>query len=153
MNTPVRNTTAPWLLFGLWALTGMALVITVLGILSIGIFVAPFAMALLVLSIILTVRTPGSGPAVAGLGLALAIGFVWFGVSLGSGSPSSGSCSSSPSGVETCTSGGQPYDPNAVDWSAAAPWFGAAVVVAVSTVAAYWFAASRTRSSAGMLGR
>lgn len=153
MTTTARPTSSPWLLFGLWALTGMALVVTVLGILTIGIFVAPFAMALLVLSVILTVRTPDTWPAVAGLGLALAIGFVWLGVSLGTGSPSSGSCSSSPSGVETCTSGGQPYDPNAIDWSAAAPWFGAAVVVAMSTVAGYWFVASRTRSSAAKLGR
>ncbi len=132
-----RPAPAPWLLFALWALTGLALVVTVLGILSIGIFVAPFAIALLVWAIVLTTRRPDNWPAVAGLGLALAVGFVWFGVFMGTGSPSSGSCSSSPSGVETCTSGGQPYDPGAFRTREAAPWLAAGGSIALLTFVTY----------------
>lgn len=122
------------MLFALWTLTGLACVVTVLGMFSIGIFVAPVTIALVVLSVVLTSRHPGSWPAVAGLGLALAVGLVWFGVFVGSGSPTSGSCSSSPSGVETCTSGGQPYDPNAFRSDVAIPWFAAGGSVVLLTL-------------------
>ncbi|WP_147061633.1 hypothetical protein [Knoellia locipacati] len=121
----------------LWTVTGLLWVVTVAGLLTIGIFVAPLAAALLVLAIVLTVRRPGSWPAVAGLGLALAAGLVVLGLFLGSASPSQGSCSATPDGVETCTSGGLAYDPDAFAWRTGAPWFAAAAVVAVLTVVGY----------------
>lgn len=132
-----RPAPSPRLLFGLWTLAGMASVVTVLGILSIGIFVAPVAIALVVLAVVLTSRQPGSWPTVAGLGVAIAVGFVWFGLSLGSGSPAEGSCSSSASGEMTCTSGGQPYDPDAFRSEVAIPWFAAGGSVALLTFVSY----------------
>jgi len=124
-------------LLALWTVAGLLWVVTVAGLLSIGLFVAPLAGALLVLAIVLTVRRPGSWPAVAGLGFALAAGLVGLGLFLGSAGPSQGSCSATPDGVETCTSGGLAYDPDAFVWSTGAPWFATAAVVAVLTVVAY----------------
>ena len=121
----------------LWAVTGLLGVVTVAGMLTIGLFVAPFAAALLVLAIVLTVRRPGSWPAVAGLGLAMAACFVGLGLFLGSAGPSQGSCAATPDGVETCTSGGLAYDPDAFRWSTAVPWFAAAALVTALTLVAY----------------
>ena len=121
----------------LWTVTGLLGLVTVGGLLTIGLFVAPLAAALLVLAIVLTVRRPGSWPAVAGLGFALAAGLVALGIVLGSTSPSQGSCSATPDGVETCTSGGRSHDPDVFGWSAGTPWFAAAAVVAALTVVAY----------------
>lgn len=121
----------------LWTVAGLLWLVTVAGLLTIGIFVAPLAAIVLVLAVVLTVRRPGSWPAVAGLGLALAVGLVGLGLFLGSASPSQGSCSATPDGVETCTSGGLAHDPDAFVWSTGAPWFVAATVVAALTVAGY----------------
>lgn len=140
-------------LVGLWTLTGLVWVLSVMGMFSIGIFVLPVAIALLVTSTILTARRPHNWPSVAGLGLALAVGMTWLGWVLATSGPSEISCSGGSNAPLTCTSNGLPIDPNAVEWGVVAPWFGAAIVVAVSTVAAFYLAAMRTRSSAAMPGR
>ena len=141
------------LLIGLWALTGTAWVVTFLGMFSIGIFVLPIAIELLVTAIVLTSRRPGGWPSMAGLGVALAAGLVWLGWIIASPGPSQLSCSGSSDGPTQCTSNGLPVDPNAVDWTAAAPLVVAAAVVTVLSVVAYSLAAASTRSSAAIPGR
>jgi hypothetical protein len=128
-----RPASAPTGLFALWTLTGLAGVLTVMGMFSIGIFVLPFAIALLVLSVVLTSRAPQSWPAVAGLGLALAVGLIWLGWVLATSGPSELSCSASSDGPTTCTSNGVPIDPTAIEWVRAVPWFAAAFAVALLT--------------------
>ncbi|MDT0213738.1 hypothetical protein Q9R29_07540 [Rothia sp. ARF10] len=124
-------------LLALWAAGGVAAVVSVAGLLSIGLFVAPLAALLLVTAVVLTARRPGSWPAVAGLGFALSAALGALGATLGSAAPSSGSCSATSDGVVTCTSGGAALDPDAFAWARAAPCFVAAVVVAVLTAAGY----------------
>ncbi len=135
---PVSRKSAVALL-ALWTLAGCACVIAFLGMFTIGVFVAPFAMALMVVAILLTVRRPGRWPAAAGLGFALALGLVWLGVVLGHTGPqsASGSCSATTDGVQTCESGGRTWVPGAFDEAAALPWFVAAGIVAMLTVVAY----------------
>ena len=147
VSTRRHTTPAPAALLALWTLTGLAGVVTVLGMLSIGIVVAPMAVALLVLSVVLTARRPGSWPSVAGLGFALAFGLAWFGVFLGRADPSEGSCSATADGVVTCLSDGRVVVPGSFESAAAAPWFVAAVILALLTLAAYVVASSRVRAS------
>lgn len=134
MTVTARPTSSPWLLFGLWALTGSAFVLSFLGMFSIGIFVLPFAVALLVWAIVLTVRRPESWPSIAGLGLALALGLVWFGTILGGSARFDQlSCSGGSDVPMTCTSYGQVVDPDAFEWANATPWFAAAFAVGLLT--------------------
>ncbi|MFC7486866.1 hypothetical protein ACOCJ7_11555 [Knoellia sp. CPCC 206453] len=137
MTVLARPTFAPMGLFALWTLTGLAGVLTVMGMFSIGIYVLPVAIALLVLSVVLTTRAPDSWPAVAGLGLALAVGLIWLGWVLATSGPSELSCSGSSDGPTTCTSNGVPIDPNAIEWVKATPWFAAAFAVALLTFVSY----------------
>lgn len=139
-------------LLALWTLTGLAGVLTFMGMFSIGIFVLPVAIALLVLSVVLTSRRPGAWPAATGLGFALAVGLVWLGVVLATSGPSQMTCWGSSDGPSQCTSNGVPINPDAMAWATAAPWFVGALVVAVATGAIYVLAA-RTRSSADGVGR
>ena len=134
-------------LLALWALTGSAGVVSVLGMFSIGMFVAPLALALLAVAVVLTARRPGSWPSMAGLGLALAAGLAWLGVVLARADPSTGSCSATPDGVVTCVSEGRPVAPDAFVTAAAVPWFAAAGVVAALTFAGYTAARTRARAS------
>jgi hypothetical protein len=121
----------------LWTLTGLAWLVTFLGMFSIGIFVLPVAVGLLVLSIVLTTRRPGEWPAIAGLGLALSVGVAWLGWTLAAAGPSELSCSGSSNGPAVCTSGGRVVDPDAVDWGVATPWFAAAFAVALVTLVSH----------------
>ena len=132
-------------LVGLWALTGAAWVLTFMGMFTIGIFVAPVAVALLVLSILLTVRRPDGWPAVAGLGISLTGGIVWLGTVLATAGPSQLSCAGSSGGPTVCTSQGRVVDPDAFQWGVAAPWFLAAVLVAVATGATFVLAQRQVR--------
>lgn len=142
------------LLLLLWTLTGLAWVLTFMGMFSIGIFVLPVAIGLLVLSIIRTVQRPSRWPAIAGLGLAFSVGVAWLGWTLASAGPSEMSCSGSSNGPTVCTSGGRVIDPDAVDWSIAIPWLVVASVIALVSVAGYFvLAAVSTRLSAATLGR
>ncbi|MFC7491788.1 MULTISPECIES: hypothetical protein [unclassified Knoellia] len=133
MTVIVRPAPAPWALFALWALTGLVGVLTLLGMFSIGIFVLPVAVALLVVSIVRTAHAPDGWPAIAGLGLALAVGIAWLGWVLATSGPSAMSCSGGADLPTTCTSGGRVIDPDAVEWATAAPWFAAASVVVLLT--------------------
>ena len=134
-------------MFGLWALTGLAGVVSVLGILTIGVFVAPVALGLLAMSLVLTLRRPDRWPSVAGVGVALALGIGWLGVVVGRADPSTGSCSATPEGAVTCVSGGRVVVPGGFATAVAAPWFAAAAVVLVVTVAAYLVASTRVRAA------
>ena len=136
-------------LLALWFLAGAAAVFSLLALLSIGIFVAPFAVGLLALALVLTTRRPHEWPAVAGLGFAAAAGLVWLGLTLGTGSPADLSCSSGPEG-EVCRSGGRLVDPDAFRWTDAGPWVVAGAAVAVLTCAAYVVANRLSRSHQGL---
>lgn len=131
----------------LWALTGTACVVSVLGILTIGVFVAPVALALLALSVVLTMRRPDRWPSVAGVGVALAFAIGWIGLVLSRADPSTGSCSATPDGAVTCVSEGRVLVPGGFATAVAAPWFAAAAVVLVATVAAYLAASTRVRDA------
>lgn len=137
----------------LWTVTGLAFVLSVMGMFSVGILVLPVAVALLVLSVVVTARRPGSWPSVAGVGLALAAGLAWLGWVLATSGPSQLSCSGSSDGPTTCTSRGRVVDPDAVEWANAVPWFAAATVAAVVTGVLYVLAMARTRSRAPVVGR
>lgn len=142
------------LLLGLWTLTGLAWVLTFMGMFSIGIFVLPVAVGLLVLSIVRTLQRPGWWPAMAGLGVALSVGVAWLGWTLASAGPSQLSCSGSSDGPTVCTSGGKVIDPDAVDWAVATPSFVMAGVIALVSVVGYALLAARsTRASAAIVGR
>lgn len=143
-------------LVGLWVLTGLAWVLTVMGMFSIGIVVAPFAVALLVLAVLRTSRRPGGWWSLAGLGFALAIGLGWLGWVLATSGPAEMACSGSSNGPTTCTSDGAVVDPNVIEWATATPWFVAAAVLGVASLAALAHlpaAAASTRSSAAGVGR
>ena len=58
--------------FGLWALAGALCALTILGILSIGIFVAPFAVVATVAAVWHTTRTGDALGAPAGIALLVA---------------------------------------------------------------------------------
>lgn len=137
-------------MFGLWVLAGLACVVSVVGMFSIGILVAPLALGLVAVAVVVTVRRPGSWPAVAGLGLALAAGIAWLGVVLARSGPATGSCSATADGVVTCLSEGRPVAPDAFATAMALPWFVAAALVAALTLAGY--AAARTRVRAAGVG-
>lgn len=137
-------------MLALWVLTGSAWVVSVLGMLSIGILVAPPALALLALSVVLTVRRPGTWPSVAGVGVALTLGLGWMGLVLGRADPATGSCSATADGVVTCVGDGPAAAPGGFAGVVAAPWFVAAALVMALTVAAY--AAARTRVRAAGVG-
>ena len=126
-------------LFGLWTLVGVLGSVSILGMLTIGAFVLPFAMLSGALALWLTMRGRDRWPSIAGLGLALGLAITWLGVVQGGSAPSSasGSCTSTPDGGMTCESGGVPYDPNAFDLGTAAPWFTAGLVVAVAALVAF----------------
>ncbi|EAP97737.1 hypothetical protein JNB_19743 [Janibacter sp. HTCC2649] len=132
-----RPTSAPTGLFVLWMLTGLAGVLALMGMLTIGIFVLPIAIALLVLSIILTERRPNGWPAVAGLGLSLAAGLIWLGWVLATAGPNDISCSGGSDVPTTCTSNGVPIDENAIAWAKAIPWFAAAAAVVLLSCLGY----------------
>lgn len=141
-------------LFGLWVLTGLAFVLTFMGMFSIGIFILPVAVGLLVVSIVLTTRRPAGWPALAGLGVSFAAGVAWLGWTVaGSARFDEVSCSGGSNQPTVCTSHGRVIDPDSVDWVAAAPWLGAAALIAVVSVVFYAVATSMTRSNAAMLGR
>ena len=145
-------------LFALWVLTGLTGALSFLGMLTIGIFVAPFALALFVTATILTARRADRWPALAGLGIAAAIALAWLGNVLGHSLPSSGSgtCTAVPGGAppgtpSTCVSfdeNSRPFGPQAFQWGAAWPWFLAAAVLAVLTVAGCLLARRRVGAGA-----
>lgn len=134
---------APLAVLGLWALAGLAGAVTVLGLLSFGILVAPLALGLLALAIVLTVRRPHLWPCVVGLAAGPVAVLAWLGVVLGRSDPSSGSCSATADGVVTCTSDGRTIVPGGFEAALALPWFvAAAVVLAVAVVG--WVVGTRS---------
>ncbi|KGN31954.1 hypothetical protein N802_19100 [Knoellia sinensis KCTC 19936] len=137
----------------LWFVTGLACVLTVIGMFSIGIFVAPVALGLLALSVVLTSQSPGAWPAIAGLGLAAAVGLAWLGWIFATSGPAEMSCFGDSTGAEICTSNGRLVDPGAIEWGVAVWWFVASVATGVAAMVAYAVAASRTRSSVARLGK
>lgn len=126
-------------LFGLWTLVGVLGSVSILGMLTIGAFVLPFALLIGALALWLTMRGRDRWPSIAGLGLALGLAITWLGVVQGGSAPSSasGSCTSTPDGGMTCESGGVPYDPNAFAWGSAWPWFTVGLIVAAASLAAF----------------
>lgn len=124
-------------LFGLWALTGAVGLVSVFGILSIGAYVLPFAIAACCLAVWLTVPHPDRWPSVTGVGVALGAAVAWVGSVIGTASPDQVSCSGSSNGPTTCTSHGLPYDPQAFAWSTAAFWLVLGLAIAGASVAAF----------------
>ncbi len=124
-------------LFGLWALTGALALVSVFGILSIGAYVLPFAIAACCVAVWLTVPHPDRWPSVTGVGMALGAAVAWVGWVIGTASPDQVTCSGSSDGPTTCSSHGLPYDPGAFAWSSAALWLALGLVIAVASVAAF----------------
>ena len=139
---------APPALLGLWALTGLAGAVTVLGLLSIGLLVAPLALGLLVVATVLTARHPALWPCVVGVATGPAAALVWLGVVLGGSDPASGSCSATADGVVTCTSDGRAIVPGGFEAALALPWFVAAAVVLAVAVGGWVAGTRRSRLSA-----
>lgn len=125
-------------LFALWLLAGLTTALSFFGMLSIGIFVLPFAAALVILAVWMTTRGPGRWPSVAGMGAAFGLALVWFGVVLGRSSLSAVTCRGSSDGPTVCTTAdGRPWDPDAFQWPSAAPWLALGVAVFVGSLTAF----------------
>jgi hypothetical protein len=143
-------------LFVLWVLAGAAGLLTLLGLLTIGIFVLPFAAILLGTALWLTLRGPGRLPTMAGSGVSLGLAVAWLGVVSGLASPetASGWCAQTPDGAQECQAVGPegPFDPNAFDWAAAAPLLVMGSTLACVAVAAFLVLARSVNPPAVRMG-
>ena len=138
----------PHALFWLWFAAGMSGAVSFMGMFSIGLFVLPVALALLIAAVLLTATHLSYWPSVLGFGLAGGVGLMWLGYVLGTAGPDQISCSGSSNGPTTCTSNGVPYDPNSIDWLSAAPWLVLGALVAIASVTAFVVLTRLTRGAA-----